>query len=131
MIPTRAELPEATTASKIKALIGHDKTASVFVRLAPHAYDKKCACHACEREPKGDWKPIPWTGRQPRRLFVRFDVGARNVRFKLTGGEHFVVVADCDVSDFLAELIDRDRRGMMLALPLTVDRITKREVEAA
>ena len=129
--PLRVEVPETCTANRIKGLAGHKQSAYVFARLIPHEFDKRCPCYACEREPKGDWKPIPWTGRKPRPLYVRFDIGARNVRLKVAGGELFVVVAECDVADYLRELTERDRRGMMLALPLIVERITKKEVGAA
>lgn len=128
MIATRVDVPEAITANKIKATAGHDKTAYVFVRLAPHPYDKKCHCHACDRTPDGDWNKPGWSSQTPRPLYVRFDIGARNVRLNVKGGELFVVVAACDVSDWLAEVTGRGRRGMLLALPLTIERTTKREV---
>jgi len=64
--------------------------------------------------------------RDPQRLYVRFDIGARNVRLNIKGGEHFVVVAECDVDEWLAQLADKGRLGMLLALPLTVERATAR-----
>ena len=129
-IPTRAEVPDVVTANRIKGLAGHKQSAYVFARLIPHDFDKRCPCFACVREPKGDWKPIPWTGHKPRPLYVRFDIGARNVRLKVAGGEFFVVVAEYDVSDFLTELQGRDRRGLALALPLVIERTSKKEVSA-
>lgn len=130
MIAARVEVPAAITANRLKALAGHDKTAYVFARLNPHPYDKKCACHACDRTPDGDWIKPGWSNHSPRPLYVRFDIGARNVRLNVKGGELFVVVAACDVADWLAQLAERDRRGMLLALPLTIERTTKREVGA-
>ena len=126
VIATSVEIPATVTASKIKGLAGHDKSASLFVRLGPHPFDKKCPCHACDRTPDGDWKKAGWMREAPRPLFVRFDIGARNVRLNVKGGEHFVVVADCDVAEWLQELTDRGRRGLMLALPLTIERTTKK-----
>lgn len=128
MIAARVDVPEAITAHKLKALAGHEKTAYVFARLNPHPYDKKCKCHACDRTPDGDWKKPGWSRQAPRPLYVRFDIGARNVRLNVKGGEHFVVVAACDVDEWLAELAERDRRGMLLALPLTIERTSTREV---
>ena len=129
MIATRATVPEVVPANKIKALAGHEKTANVFARLAPHPLDKQCACFACDPprpSPKfaKDWY---WTLRGAQRRYVRYDIGARNVRLKARDGDFYVVVADCDVDEWLLELSGRDRLGLMLALPITLERVTKRK----
>ena len=134
MIPTRVEVPAAITANKIKALAGHEKTAHVFARLAPHELDAKCPCFACD-PPKPTpglkrdwyWQRAGWAREAPRRLYARFDIGARNVRLNVKGGEFFVVVAECDVDEWLAVLplnAPSARLGLMLALPLTIERAT-------
>ena len=136
-IATSVEVPAAITANKIKALAGHEKTAYVFARLVPHEFDKKCPCFACD-PPKPSpalkrdwyWQRAGWA-RAPRRLYVRFDIGQRNVRLNVSGGEFFVVVAECDVDYWLAVLpLNAERIGtrlaLELALPLTAERATKK-----
>ena len=146
VIATSVEVPATVTASKIKALAGHEKTAYVFAKLAPHEYDKKCPCFACDPPKPGVglkrdwyWQRAGWAT-EPRKLYARFDIGARNVRLNVTGGEYFVVVAECDVDEWLAmlpittgERVGNERLGLMLALPLTIERATKpkKEVDAA
>lgn len=146
MIATRVEVPEVVPANRIKGLVGHDKTASLFAWLGPHAYDKKCACYVCDNTPTNPdkfnpFKRAAWAQDDPVKPYVRFDIGARNVRLKVRGGEFFVVVAECDVDEWLAmlpitagERLRNERLGLMLALPLTIERAakkSKREVEAA
>ena len=61
MIATRLELPDVVPANKLKALIGFDKTASLFAWLGKHAVDKKCACYVCEHTRK-DFDPYERAG---------------------------------------------------------------------
>jgi len=48
--------------------------------------------------------------------WVRTDIGARNVRLTLKGGEHFVVVALVDMDTFAADLSVRGFYGQLMAL---------------
>jgi len=135
MIAVRVDVDEAVSANKIKALAGHDRTAYLFARLQPHDLDRKCACYVCDNTPSNPdkfnrFKRASWMQNDPLKPYVRFDMGARNVRLAVQGGEHFVVVAACDVDAWLAELAGSGRLGMMLALPLTIERKSKREVAA-
>jgi len=127
MIATRVKVDEAIPANKIKALAGHDKTAYLFAWLGPHRYDKKCPCYVCDNTPSNPdkfnpFKRASWMQHDPLKPYVRFDIGARNVRLKIRGGEHFVVVAEVDVDEWLRELAERGRLGMILALPVTSER---------
>jgi hypothetical protein len=141
VIATHVSVPDVIPANKIKALAGHDKTASVFVWLGKHPTDKKCPCYVCEHTTKDHdpFKRASWMSSNPIKPFVRFDVGARNVRFKVRGGEHFIVVAECDVDDWLMRLplnagerLGNSRLGLALVLPLTIERAkSRKEVEAA
>ena len=140
VIATSVEVPAGVTANKIKGLAGHENTAHVFARLTPHGFDKKCPCFACDPPKpapglKRDWywQRAGWAREAPRKLYLRADIGARNVRLNIKGGEFFVVVAECDVREWLSELAGRDRLGLMLALPATIERATKsrKEVDAA
>jgi len=138
VIKTHVEVPDVVPANKIKALAGHDKTASVFAWLGKHPLDKRCSCYVCENTPTkaeafNPFKRASWQSSEPVKPYVRFDVGARNVRFKIHGGEHFVVVAECDVDLWLAllplnagERLGNERLGLMLALPLTIERAAKK-----
>jgi len=48
--------------------------------------------------------------------WIRTDIGARNVRLTLRGGEHFVVVALVDMPAYAAELSSRGFYGQLMAL---------------
>ena len=129
VIATRVTVPDVVPANKIKALAGHEKTAYVFAALGKHQFDKKCPCYVCDNTPtkEGAFNPFKrasWQQGEPVRPYVRFDIGARNVRLKVRGGEHFVVVAECDIDEWLSTLPLNlgDRLGLMLALPLTIER---------
>ena len=137
MIATRVVVDEATTANKLKAYVGHDKTAYLFARLPRHEYLKECLCFSCHMATPTKTRPVNWYWTRAGWMrddpgssywrWVRFDMGARNVRLAIQGGEHFVVVAACDVDTWLAELASSGRLGMMLALGLTIERKSKRE----
>ena len=142
-IATRVEVPDVVPANKIKALAGHEKTASVFAWLGRHPVDRKCACYVCKstRKDYDPFKRASWMQAAPARPYVRFDIGARNVRFNLRGGECFVVVAECDVDAWLATLpatagerLGNARLGLLMALPLVMERTaakkSRREVAA-
>lgn len=140
-IKTYVEVPDVVPANRIKALAGHDKTASVFAWIGKHPVDKSCPCFVCDNTKAAfdPFKRAAWATSDPAKPYVRFDVGARNVRFKVRGGEFFVVVAECDVDYWLAVLpLNAERIGtrlaLELALPLTAERAqakSKREVGAA
>ena len=137
LVVTHVELPEVVPANKIKALAGHDKTASVFVTLPRHEREDKCKCFYCDtpKDRRFRYERSGWATRDPLKPFVRFDIGARNVRFTLRGGERFVVVAECDVDEWLAMLPlswrGQERLALEVALPLTLERATKRKKEGA
>lgn len=136
MVAIRTEVPATVTAGTIKGLAGHERSAYVFARLNQHGYDKRCPCWACVRTPKGDWRPISWARVRPGTTWhrwLRMDIGQRNVRLNVTGGEFFVVVAEVDIRAWLAELIERyGRAAMLLTLPLYTELARRaREVGAA
>jgi hypothetical protein len=143
MIATRVEVPDAVPANKVKALAGHDKTAYLFAWLGRHPFDRKCACFVCENWPTrtntfNPFRRASWQQAEPLRPYVRFDIGARNVRLKVKGNEFFVVVAEVDVDEWLATLpltagerLGNERLGLMLALPLTLERANSKKKESA
>jgi hypothetical protein len=56
-----------------------------------------------------EWDPAPW------HRWIRYTIGPRNVRLKIAGGEHFVVIDAADMRDFAATMASRDRHGMLIA----------------
>jgi hypothetical protein len=47
---------------------------------------------------------------------VRADIGARNVRLSLKGGEHFTVVAEIDMPTWAVLLEAQGRHGQLMSL---------------
>jgi len=111
------EAPEKCTALTIKRAAGHDTTSWLYMRLPRHKYDEKCACYSCGH--KEWWTRPSWVRKSEFRAtwhrWVRADIGARNIRLSLKGGEHFVVVALVDMPAYAAELAQRGAHGQMMA----------------
>jgi hypothetical protein len=112
------DAPEKCTALTIKKAAGHDATSWLYVRLNAHYVTERCDCFACHHSEwwkrpswvrERDWAPT-WA------RWVRTDIGARNIRLTLQGGEHFVVVALVDMPKFAAELSSRGMYGGLMAL---------------
>ena len=122
LYPFVLDAPEACTATKIKRAVGCDDASWLFVKLPRHSYDAKCECYSCKHDKRGWWIRPPWVHRErwnsaPWHRWIRTDIQARNVRLKLRGGEHFVIVATVDVPTFLSQMSDfRKPHGMLMAL---------------
>lgn len=59
-------------------------------RIAPHETSKKCKCFACNLA--NNERVIGWI--YP---YVRFDIGAKNVRLTINDGDRFVAVKQADI----------------------------------
>lgn len=118
VVPVITDAPEKCTALTIKRLAGHDTTSWLYVRLPRHKYDEKCPCYSCEH--KEFWPRPSWVRKSEHAIkwwrWIRADIGARNIRLSLKGGEHFVVVALVDMPQFADELTRRGIHGQMMAL---------------
>lgn len=116
--PVRLDAPEATTALRLKRAVGHSAESWLYARLPRHSYDAKCPCYYCTNFKSGRWDRLPWApdARPSIWPYVRADIGPRNVRLKLAGGEHFVCVALPDMPLWAAELTSRGRYAMGMAV---------------
>ena len=116
------DVDETTTANKIKRAVGCSDNSWLYLKLPRHADDKTCPCYSCVNAKRGWWDrpswvhPDKWNPAAHWHRWVRWDIGARNVRLTLTGGEHFVIVAVVDMPRYAAELCLRGVHGKTMAL---------------
>lgn len=113
------DAPAATTANRIKRYAGCADSSWLYVRLPRHDDDPACPCYSCVH--RKWWTRPGWihrdTAYEPAWYrWVRWDIGAKNVRLKIRGGEHFVVVAPVDMPRFAGELAGRGEHGKLMAL---------------
>lgn len=115
------DAPERVTANAIKRVIGCADSSWLYVKLPRHEYLKGCLCYSCQHDKRGFWTRPAWVNAEDYRpsfyRWVRVDIGAKNVRLKLQGGEHFVIVSLCDMPAFATQLASHDRHGMLMAMP--------------
>ena len=121
-LPILLDLPEKATALTIKRAAGHDTTSWLYVRLPRHKYDDKCDCYSCENVSAkfNMWARPAWVRRSEFRAtwhrWIRYTLGARNVRLTIKGGEAFTVIALTDMPAYAFELAQRGRHGQLMAL---------------
>jgi len=120
-LPIIYDAPEKCTALTIKRLAGQDTTSWLYVRLPRHRYDEKCDCYSCEHYKAGWWtRPscVPKSEWRPSmHRWIRYELGNRNVRLTIRGGEHFLVVALIDMPAFATDLAELGgRHGALMAL---------------
>jgi hypothetical protein len=112
-------VPEKCTALAIKRLAGHDTTSWLYVRLPRHKYDEKCDCYSCEHSKW--WKRPAWVRRSEFRAtwhrWIRYDIGARNIRLTTHEGDHFLIVAEVDMPDWAGLMVEKGTHGQLIALP--------------
>lgn len=129
-VPVRHDVPDTVTAHKLKRVLGHDAADYLFVRLPKHEFTRGCACFFCVNWRRHFMTRPSWLRQDVEYpgwwAWQRHDIGAKNSRLKLMGGEHFVVVAECDIDQWLDELCGRGRLGMMLGLALVEARVHAR-----
>ena len=118
--PFTLDVDRTTTASRIKGMVGHANSSWLYVRLPFHADDKTCPCYSCVNAKRGWWERPAWVREADFApswyRWIRWDLGSRNVRLTLKGGEFFVVVALVDMPTFADQLANRGVHGQRMAL---------------
>ena len=114
------DAPECVTATRIKRAVGCADDSWLYARLPYHADDKACPCYSCVNAKRGWWKRPAWVREADFApswyRWIRWNLGARNVRLTLKGGEFFVVVALVDMPTFADQLANRGVHGQRMAL---------------